>query len=461
MAPDDGFRSFSHAIESDPLGVLLAKWRQDAFIRKLKQLPDVVEVIPSGSLTRGTQIGRIHDVDLIVVFDKAAHPDFGGGGPESAQAAITYLQGKLLQQLHPLSDDQVLDGAKEGLVRDTEQRRHVVTCRGGWIGPFTDIIPSAPPVDVMPAVREGSHLLVPERGTGWIDADPEKLMRKVAQRQREWEYFTEVVRMVKAWAKEEKLGMKNLAVEVMVLKYCPRPGLFETLSCGEGVARFFEAASKAHIRSLEDPAGRCGKIDEKMNYGKLRDHLDHAAKLARLAMDVTHAYDNRSRINAVVPDPDVLWHELFGKKYPRAKKRFLRPPATEPWPGRYWTGPATPGWSGPKPPGGGPKPPGGGPGPGGPNPRNPDDHGPDRSGGPGAGWREPPARDPDDPFRRPRWHEGRRAPRVTPDTGRPAGSPPGDAGSPGRSARTGPASSLWTGVFGSAPAAVAVPLTFG
>ena len=273
--------------------------------------------------------------------------------------------------------------------------------------------------------------------------------------------------MVKAWAKKEKLGMKNLAVEVMVLKYCPRPGLFETLSCGEGVARFFEAASKAHIRSLEDPAGRCGKIDEKMNYRKLREHLDHAAKLARLAMDVAHAYDNRSRINATVPHPDVLWHELFGKKYPRAKKRFLRPPATEPWPGRYRTGPATPGWSrpkppggGPNPPGGGPNPPGGGPGPGGPHPRKPDDHGPDRPGSPGAGRREPPARDPDDPFRGRRWHEGRRAPRVTPDTGRSAGSPH-DVGSPGRSARTGPAASVWTRVFGSAPAAVSVPLTFG
>jgi len=427
MAPDDGFRSFSHAIESDPLGVLLAKWQRDKFIGKLKQLPDVVEVIPSGSLTRGTQIGRIHDVDLIVVFDKNAHPDFGRGGPESAQAAMTYLQGKLLEKLHPLSDDLLPEGAREGLVRDTEQRRHVVTCRGGWIGEFTGIIPSAPPVDVMPAVREGSHLLVPERGTGWIDVDPEQLMRKVAQRQREWKYFTEVVGMVKAWAEKEKLGMKNLAVEVMVLKYCPRPGLFETLSRSEAVARFFEAASKAHIESLEDPAGRCGKIDEKMNYEKLRKHLDHAAELARQAVEVAHLYEEFSWIKLPGPHPDEFWHELFGKKYPRGRRGFLRPTATEPWPGKYrtgpatpgWTGPATPGWTGPKPPGGGPKPPGGGPGPGGPHPRNPDDHGPGPSGGPGA------------------------------------------AGSAGRSARTRPASSLWTGVFGSAPAAGSVPLTFG
>src|SRR5689334_17980758 len=112
MESDDGFESFGRAIESDPLAVLLAKWRHDAFIRELEQLPDVVEIIPSGSVTRGTQIGRIYDVDLIVVFDKAAHPDFGGGGPESAQAAMTYLQGKLLEKLHPLSDDLLLGGAR-------------------------------------------------------------------------------------------------------------------------------------------------------------------------------------------------------------------------------------------------------------------------------------------------------------------------------------------------------------
>ena len=45
-------RDVGQAIESDPLGVLLAKWRRDAFISRLERLPDVVEVIESGSLTR-------------------------------------------------------------------------------------------------------------------------------------------------------------------------------------------------------------------------------------------------------------------------------------------------------------------------------------------------------------------------------------------------------------------------
>ena len=168
-------------------------------------------------------------------------------------------------------------GAAGGLLKETEQRTHVVKYRGDWAGPFKEIIPSAPPVDVMPAVQEGSHLLIPERGTGWIDVDPEKLIRQVEQRQREWKYFKEVVGMVKAWARFNHLKMKSLAVEVMVLKYCPRPGIFETLSGGEAVARFFEAAAKEGITSLKDPAGRCGEIDPGMNYRKLQSALSDAA----------------------------------------------------------------------------------------------------------------------------------------------------------------------------------------
>ena len=80
---------------------------------------------------------------------------------------MTHLESKLLEQLHPWR------GAEAGLLKETEQRTHVVTYHGDSAGPFTEIIPSAPPVDVMPAVREGSHLLIPERGTGWIDVDPE------------------------------------------------------------------------------------------------------------------------------------------------------------------------------------------------------------------------------------------------------------------------------------------------
>jgi len=473
MESDNGFRSYSHAIESDPIGVLLAKWRRDAFIGKLKQMPDVDDVIPSGSLAHGTQIGPVHDVDLIVVFKRSEHPDYGSGR-DSAHAAMTHLENQLLEQLHPWF------GAGGGLLKETEQRSHVVTYRGDSAGPFAEIIPSAPPVDVMPAVREGSHLLIPERGNGWIDVDPEKLMRQVEQRQREWNYFTEVVKMVKAWAEHNHLNMRNLAIEVMVLKYCPRPGMFETLSCGEAVARFFKAAANANITSLKDPAGRCGEIDPGMNYMKLQAALSRAAGLARQAMDAEHAWKNRFHATEDVTHPDEFWRKLFGSKYPRARKRFWRSPTAEPWfdiytvespmtagpgdPGFQWSGaglkppdhrspnepsgrPGGPPWGPNEPPwgpGGGPGGPGGGPGgPGGP---------PGGPGGPSRGpfgGRRPSGGAPGGPDGP---HPAGRTPR------RPNSTGPSDHAEP---VPAEPGASFWTEVFGSAAVTVSVPLTFG
>ena len=33
----------------------------------------------------------------------------------------------------------------------------------------------------------------------------------------------DVIKMVKAWAKHNGLHMRNLAIDVLALKYCPRP----------------------------------------------------------------------------------------------------------------------------------------------------------------------------------------------------------------------------------------------
>jgi hypothetical protein len=444
MESDDGFRSFANAIDSDLFDVLLAKLRRDAFIEKLKKLPDVVDVIPSGSFTRGTQIGPVHDVDLIVVFDSSRHRDYGSG-QQSAQGALEHLQKGLIEQLHPMTGE-------EGLVKDTKLGAHVVKCYSDVPRPFAGVIPSAPPVDVMPAVREGFHLKVPERAKGWIATDPEKLIRQVERRQREWKYFTEVVGMVKAWAERNNLGMKNLAVETMVLKYCPRPRLFETLSCGDAVARFFKAA-EADMGSRIIPPGWLHKIDSSINYMKLSEALGHAAKLSRKAMDAEHAWENRFLVMGEVTHPDKFWRDLFGSKYPRARKRFFRAPETEPWFGKFKPE------SVPTPDLGDPR--ANWPGDRRKHPRPPH---------PG-GRPDGPNRDPEDPNRNPEgsgprpYDPGGYVP-WRPSSG-PGGSPHRGGGARGRVHRTrsapaGPGTSLWTGVFASTGAgAVSVPLTFG
>jgi predicted nucleotidyltransferase len=309
----DPFDQFARDVASDPLKVLQARWRRSTISSALQGLPDVVEVIPSGSLARGTNWGSIRDVDLIVVFDESMHRDWHGSG--SAQAALEHMQAVIRERLE-FGLDRPL-----GLVHDTQLRNHVVMCDlDPAMGPLEVILPDSPTFDVMPAFREGSHLRVPERhGDRWVDVDPERLMDMVAARQRAWSNFDEVVRMIKDWADHHDLRMKSLAVEVMVLKYLPKPGLFETLSCSDAVARFFEAASRAHITCLVDPAKYSGEIDPHMNYAKLRKALDKDADLARQAVAAERAWEHRHLAREDLMHPSVFWQQIFGRD------RFKRP----------------------------------------------------------------------------------------------------------------------------------------
>src|SRR3954469_3195703 len=70
MDSQKAFEQFSRAIDSDPLDVLLAKWRRDRFVSELLRMPGVQAVIESGSLARETTVGPIHDIDLIVILDR-------------------------------------------------------------------------------------------------------------------------------------------------------------------------------------------------------------------------------------------------------------------------------------------------------------------------------------------------------------------------------------------------------
>ena len=342
----DPFDKFARDVASDPLRELQARWRRSVITDALKGLPDVVEVIPSGSLARRTNWGPIHDIDLIVVFDKSLHSDWRRSG--SAQVALEHMQAVIRERLqfgleHPL-----------GLVHQTEVRNHVVKCElDPSMGPLDAILPNSPPVDVMPAFREGSHLRVPERHRDrWIDVDPEGLMEMVAARQRAWSNFDEVVRMVKDWADHHGLEMKSLAVEVMVLEYLPKPGFFETMSCSDAVARFFKAASEARITCLVDPTGRCGEIDPHIKYRELRDALDESAKLAEQAVRAERAWEHRRVANEGVTHPSVFWQEIFGRdrfKRPRVWYWHPRLPAEQPAPeARHWfdrsAGPADESW---------------------------------------------------------------------------------------------------------------------
>ncbi|MFG1643752.1 nucleotidyltransferase domain-containing protein [Amycolatopsis sp. NPDC049252] len=80
------FNDYQKAVDADPEQVALARERRDVFSDALRAEGDVVEVFGSGSLRRSTQLKPVHDVDLIVVFDREQHTDWGSLGTSSQDA---------------------------------------------------------------------------------------------------------------------------------------------------------------------------------------------------------------------------------------------------------------------------------------------------------------------------------------------------------------------------------------
>lgn len=94
MNVHDAFSTFQSKVDADIEAVREARRRRDIFRTAFRGEADVVEVIPSGSLARGTQKHPIHDVDLVIVYDVADHPEWGQAG-ESARSALDYVRSRV------------------------------------------------------------------------------------------------------------------------------------------------------------------------------------------------------------------------------------------------------------------------------------------------------------------------------------------------------------------------------
>ena len=317
--------------KAGPLTALLARWRRSVVTDALKNRPDVAEVIPSGSLARGTHLEPVHDVDVIVVFDEEMHQDWHGSG--SARAALEHVQTAIREALQAGPERPL------GPVHNIELRNHVVAFELGL--PSGASKPDVAPVDVMPAIREGSRLRVPERSSDtWIDVDLESVMATLAVQQRAWSNFDEVVRLIKGWADHQGLRMPSPAAEVLVMEYLPGPARSEAMSISDAIAGFFDAASRAHITHLPDPAGRYGEIAPALNFGALRGALSKSAALARQAVDAERAWPKQDHPQDVVTHPRIFWQEIFGQdrfRRPRVWYWNIADPAERPSPqSRRW-----------------------------------------------------------------------------------------------------------------------------
>lgn len=307
MGVYEAFDAYQQMIDADPKHVALARARRDLFIGAFEKADDVTEVVKSGSLERRTQLEPIHDVDLIIVFDAAAVPEWGTDG-SSSDDALGRAHDEIVTRLG------LSHGTDSKLVRRADTRDHAVKCfvdPPEYEHPFT--------VDIMPVVRQADNtLLIPSTRTRqWSTANPEYLIEQVRLRHEDWLFFRPIVRVLKNWrtgvAAETRI--RSLVMEVLALQCLPRSG-----NRPEALLQFFTAAAVQVNLGVEDPAGHCGLIQPDLDTAALRDALLDAADLADRACDQAARNDTNGA--------QRTWQELFGPDFPApAKKTGPRAPA--------------------------------------------------------------------------------------------------------------------------------------
>ena len=256
------------------------------------------EVIPSGSLARGTHKDPIQDVDVIIIYDTSHHPEWGQPGASAADALdhTRFLVNSLLG---------ATNGTHEKAVRLAKPRNHAVKCF--MDDPDDD---DAFTVDAMSALRTTNGLLIPEAlSFDWVPSDPEFLMSEAANKHEQWRKYAGSVRMLKGWAAHQTIKIKSLVPEILALDYLP------TNRTQPVAIKDFFVRSAYHVQGgglVEDPAGLCGAIQGDLDYAAFGDTLSRAADLAGRAVTAQANGEDSKAVG--------LWGEVFGDQFPKPAK---------------------------------------------------------------------------------------------------------------------------------------------
>lgn len=294
MSVAETFKAFQDVVNAEATQVREARKRRDLFKGAFGAESDVKEVVPSGSLARGTQKDPIHDVDVILIFDRDQHPDWGTPG-KSAGEALDYTRKRVNSLLG------ITNGTYDKAVRLARWRNHAVKC---FLDDPDD--PDAFTVDAMPALRHEGKLLIPEaQSDDWVDCNPEFLIAEVAAKHAEWNGFAGTVRMLKWWAAEQDTKIKSLVMEVLALDYLPT-----NISQPAAVKQFFVSACYFIEGGgvVEDPAALCGPIQPALDYSAFAECLRSARDNAAKAIQSQVNNDNASAV--------AHWGHVFGDSFP-------------------------------------------------------------------------------------------------------------------------------------------------
>ncbi len=251
-------------LQTDELYVRAARRQFFAFMQGLILHPDVLEVVATGSFSRGSALRHVRDLDLIVILPKELLKD---RSPAQALALLRHIA--CLGVLHrPVDDRDRFRGTR------ISNRAVQFGWQQGALDPAEHFYPSPPPVDLVPAYRAGDQLMVPECSSGaWTPSQPHALAVLTGP-DPQWGASADLVRMVKAWSGHHQLGLRS--VDALVVRFLPTPQAGKALSMAVALAAFFQEAA-AHLAVVR-------KIEPGLDYRQLRKSLCEAADLADQAL---------------------------------------------------------------------------------------------------------------------------------------------------------------------------------
>ena len=266
------------------------------------------KMLLSGSLAKGTALRTLNDIDVACYIS-------GADAPHSVAALLTYLADRLRKAFPNFSPDQV----------QPQTYSVTVSFRGSGLD-----------VDIVPILYDGDpnwygNLVSQDDGSFLKTSIPLHLEFTAARKRAQEKHFSQVVRLVKFWArrmKQERDGFrfKSFMIEMILAKLCD-DGL-DLSDYPEALQHFFTYIARSDLRErivfadyyppstvgvLHDPVQIIDPVNAKNNVSRLYTQANIDA-IVEAAMDAGDAID------AALAAPNkqltvAYWQKVFGSTF--------------------------------------------------------------------------------------------------------------------------------------------------
>lgn len=252
----------------DPRPVAEAQSRASKLIQELHQgrawMFEVRALRPHGSLSRGTAIHPLHDLDVLVLLNKSTlrtTQDL----PRSAKDTVERMAKAIRDRRAGLVSQGFMDVRSQG-------HSVGVSYKSGLR------------IDLVPAISDRWHTWIPRRRTDeWIRTDPAKAEERLDAASRVSPAVRSAVRLLKGWrrARGRSLSLPSYGVEVLVVEQASQ----RRQSLPELVLGFFSTFADHDARRQLVLVGGCPQaapvmLKDPSSEANLAEDLDAAARRA-------------------------------------------------------------------------------------------------------------------------------------------------------------------------------------